>query len=104
MSVTAREFSDELKVALEEEQFLLLTLVNGRQHRVLSPVLITDSAVEFTGYNLGHRNVVAWKEISFVQRERQQVTLVHQMPTIQVRSVSPAANADGGSPRYCWGP
>jgi hypothetical protein len=29
MSVTARDFSDELKVALEEEQFLLLTLVNG---------------------------------------------------------------------------
>ena len=67
MAVTARDFSDALKAAMVAEKPLLLTLIDGHQHRVLLPVSITENQVEFAAPHIGHQIVVAWNEIASLE-------------------------------------
>jgi hypothetical protein len=68
MTVTRYRFSDALRAAMVAEKPLRLTLIDGRQHRVLLPVSIMENEVAFAGpYFIDKRIVVAWNEIASLE-------------------------------------
>jgi hypothetical protein len=86
MAVTAHDFSTALQAALDVEQPLLLTLLDGHRHTVLFPVLITEHEVCFAGPRPDRRVVVACAEIAYLEVAGQKVALHDRLTALLLQA------------------